>query len=240
MAENKKIDMEGIELAGKPKTITMKLGILIAVLTFLLGIWVGFFAFSFVNRYFGSHKNVTSVAPSTIKRIPANQGKKNPGPKIVIVGGNQTSETSEAASVNKTEENNSSSTGAALEEQEITSTPKTTATETISKPIVAKNRNVSSTTNAVKKKTIGKIKKATIKSWTIQIASYRKKANAIHLLKRLSSVSIAAHIKKASTKKGVFYRVILNFKGTKNGLNYIKKKIKDKLHITPFIYDPIS
>jgi len=60
------------------------------------------------------------------------------------------------------------------------------------------------------------------------------------MLKKLGLISLSAHIKSVKREKTHFYRVLISYKGSRKGVAAIVIRIKTKLHITPFVYDPIS
>ncbi|NOZ83500.1 MAG: hypothetical protein GXP60_01625 [Epsilonproteobacteria bacterium] len=232
MTKERRTIEDSLSELKKPKMIDMRISILVAVLTFLLGIWIGFFAFSFVNTYFNHNKNNKTVI-SQEKKTAASQNKETIGPKIVIVGSSKQT----AAETSTPAETSSPSNKIIPEQKTVPLSEKTTAAETVNQPAVAAAKSKHAIT---KRSSTKSIRKEKIKNWAIQIGSYRNKSSAIRMLKKIASKSMVAHIRKISNKKGVFYRVIINFKGTKTKLNRIAKKIENSFHIKPFIYDPIS
>ena len=232
MTKERKTIEDSLNELKEPKMISMKMSILVAVLTFLLGIWIGFFAFSFINTYLNHNKKSKTVI-SQEEKTTTSQNEGTIGPKIVIVGSSK-----QTAPETSTPAETSSPLNKIIPKQKtVPSSEKITPAETVNQPAVA----VAKSKHAITRKSGTKnIKKEKIKNWAIQIGSFRNKSSAIRMLKKVASEAMKAHIRKVSNKKGVFYRVIINFRGTKTELNRIAKKIQNSFHIKPFIYDPIS
>ncbi|GMT43870.1 MAG: hypothetical protein IEMM0003_0689 [bacterium] len=230
MTKERKTIEDSLNELKEPKMISMKMSILVAVLTFLLGIWIGFFAFSFINTYLNHNKKSKTVI-SQEEKTTTSQNEGTIGPKIVIVGSSK-----QIAAETSTPAETSSPLNKIIPKQKVIPSPeKTASAEAVKPPTVIKSKHAITRKSGTKN-----IKKEKIKNWAIQIGSFRNKSSAIRMLKKVASEAMKAHIRKVSNKKGVFYRVIINFRGTKTELNRIAKKIQNSFHIKPFIYDPIS
>ncbi len=230
MTKERKTIEDSLNELKEPKMISMKMSILVAVLTFLLGIWIGFFAFSFINTYLNHNKKSKTVI-SQEEKTTTSQNEGTIGPKIVIVGSSK-----QIAAETSTPAETSSPLNKIIPKQKVIPSPeKTASAEAVKPPTVIKSKYAITRKSGTKN-----IKKEKIKNWAIQIGSFRNKSSAIRMLKKVASEAMKAHIRKVSNKKGVFYRVIINFRGTKTELNRIAKKIQNSFHIKPFIYDPIS
>ena len=227
MTKERKTIEDSLNELKEPKMISMKMSILVAVLTFLLGIWIGFFAFSFINTYLNHNKKSKTVI-SQEEKTTTSQNEGTIGPKIVIVGSSK-----QTAPETSTPAETSSPLNKIIPKQKtVPSSEKITPAETVNQPAVAVAKSKHVSTKSVRKEKV--------RRWVIQIGSFRNKSSAIRMLKKVASEAMKAHIRKVSNKKGVFYRVIINFRGTKTELNRIAKKIQNSFHIKPFIYDPIS
>ena len=230
MTKERRTIEDSLNESKEPKMISMKMSILVAVLTFLLGIWIGFFAFSFINTYLNHNKKSKTVI-SQEEKTTTSQNEGTIGPKIVIVGSSK-----QIAAETSTPAETSSPLNKIIPKQKVIPSPeKTASAEAVKPPTVIKSKHAITRKSGTKN-----IKKEKIKNWAIQIGSFRNKSSAIRMLKKVASEAMKAHIRKVSNKKGVFYRVIINFRGTKTELNRIAKKIQNSFHIKPFIYDPIS
>ena len=202
-----------------PKTISLRAGIIVAVLFLVIGVWIGIFIFSSINAHFAGNNRPIVPKQGKIIKPAQNQSAE---PKIVVIGNS-----SQAESSLPTEAVTNSPVNSSAPEKNIVA--KKAKHPTVSPPVIAK---------LARHKANGAVKHVT--HWTIQVASYKNKVNAIRMLVRLALNSLPAHIKEVERKKGHFYRVVISYKGSKKGIAKIVKEIKNKLHITPFVYDPVS
>ncbi len=202
-----------------PKTISLKAGIIVAILFLVIGVWIGIFIFSSINAHFAGNNQPITPKQSKIIKPAQNQSAE---PKIVVIGNS-----SQAESSLPTEAVTSSPVNSSAPEKSIVA--EKAKHPTVSPPVIAK---------LARHKANGAVKHVT--HWTIQVASYKNKGNAIRMLGRLALNSLPAHIKEVKRKKRHFYRVVISYKGSKKGIAEIVKEIKNKLHITPFVYDPVS
>ncbi len=203
-----------------PKTVSLKTSIIINILFLMIGIWIGIFIFSSINSHFAGNNQPIETKQKIIIKPAQN---KTTGPKIVVIG---SSSGAESPLPSETESSSPASSSSFVE--------KNIVVEKIKHPIVAS----SVTAKRPKRKTKVTIKH--VKHWEIQVASYKIKRNAIRMLKKLGLISLSAHIKSVKREKTHFYRVLISYKGSRKGVAAIVIRIKTKLHITPFVYDPIS